>query len=305
MEEMKDDDPESAVRAKARLIVRDFCVAFDASPPFNLEAMASFRGLRASKQAPRHSKDSEIAPIGGGKVELRVNRDRPYTRQRFSIGHEVGHTLFPEYAVKVQCRKAIDRDWADPNDLIEALCDVASTELLFPLPWFSRSVEELDMTADSIGALATGYEASREATVRRLVEVHPSPLAAVFFHWKWKPTEMTAMSRDRTQRRLLGTPLAIPEKKLRVDYAVLNDGFAKKYGGHIPKDKSVPASGPIHDASCGQCCYDGTMSLELGSVRGRFSVAALPIYTSDDMLGDNGEVAVVAVLSPAKKPAAR
>src|SRR5262245_25195105 len=136
MDETGEDDPFLAVRVKARSVLQAFHAYFGSEPPFNLSALASFRDLHESADAPRFSEDSEIAPEADGRVVLRVNRDRPLTRQRFSIGHEVGHTLFPEYQLAVRCRKGADRDWADPDDLLETLCDVAASELLFPVPWF-------------------------------------------------------------------------------------------------------------------------------------------------------------------------
>jgi Zn-dependent peptidase ImmA (M78 family) len=305
LEETERSDPFVAVRIKARVVAERYFEVFGEVPPFNMKAVASLQGLHWSDDNPRYSEDSEIVPRRDGRVEIRVNRDRPHTRQRFSIGHEIGHTLFPDYTVKVQCRKAIDRDWADPNDLIEALCDAAATEFLFPAPWFFQSIERLDMSAESIAGLASGYQASRDATVRRLVELNPMPLAAVFLRWKWKPTEISAMRRDKKQRRIPSVLSSQPQKKLRVDYAVINSTFASRYGDHIPKDKSVPSEGPIFDASTDQRCCDGVMSLELGSVYGRFRVAAIPLYTADDSLGDGGEVSVVAVLSPKGKSSAR
>ena len=85
-----------------------------------------------------HSPDAELQPDGKGGVLLRLNRDRPLTRQRFSVGHEITHTFFPGYAAKVQCRKPKSRDWSDPEDVLEVLCDIGASELVFPLPWFEQ-----------------------------------------------------------------------------------------------------------------------------------------------------------------------
>lgn len=257
MDETGEDDPFAAVRVKAQRVAAEFFGLFNEAPPFNLKAMASARGLHWSDDDPRFSLDSEIAPEADGRVILRVNSSRPETRQRFSIGHEIGHTLFPEYHLAVRCRKAIERVWADPNDLLETLCDVAASELLLPTPWFTDRISVLSFSAENIADLATDYTASREATVRRLVELHPDPLAAVFFSWKLKPTEQRQASRDRRQQSLFGEPLPTPSPMLRVDYAILNSAFERTHTGHIPKDKSVPSEGPIHEASVTQLLQDG------------------------------------------------
>ena len=299
MQETGEDDPRTAVRTKARAVIEQFRSAFDARPPFNLDALASFRGLRHSDDAPKFSKDSEIAPQADGQVVLRVNRDRPLTRQRFSIGHEIGHTRFPEYQVTVRCRKADDRDWADPENLLETLCDVAASEFLFPEPWFHERIATMHLSASEILRLASDYQASPDATVRRLVEAHVAPLAAVFFTWKLKPTEIRQRANDRSQLSMFADdPIPEPTPKLRVDYAILSDAFAREFGNHIPKDKSIPCEGPIYASSMSQEPCDGTSFLDLGTVTGNVTVNAIPIYTQEQLVGPTGGVSVVAVVQP-------
>lgn len=298
MDETGEDDPFDAVRAKARAVVGEFHGLFQEPPPFNLKAMASARGLHWSDDDPRFSLDSEIAPESDGRVVLRVNKSRPEARQRFSIGHEIGHTLFPEYHLSVRCRKAVERNWADDDDLLETLCDVAASELMFPDPWFGERLQSLDLSSINIAQLATDYAASRDATVRRIVEMHTSPLAAVFFSWKLKPTEQRLVSRNRRQIPLFGEPLPIPAPMLRVDYAIVNEAFERRCNGHIPKDKSVPSDGPIHAASVTQTLQDGDVDLDLGTVVGRFMIHALPIFTAEDATGPDGASSVVAIIRP-------
>jgi hypothetical protein len=298
MDETGEDDPFDAARAKARAVVEEFHGLFQEPPPFNLKAMASARGLHWSDDDPRFSLDSEIAPESDGRVVLRVNKSRPEARQRFSIGHEIGHTLFPEYHLSVRCRKGVERNWADDDDLLETLCDVAASELMFPDPWFGERLQSLDLSSMSIAQLATDYAASRDATVRRIVEMHASPLAAVFFSWKLKPTEQRLVSRNRRQIPLFGEPLPLPAPMLRVDYAIVNEAFERRCNGHIPKDKSVPSDGPIHAASVTQTLQDGDVDLDLGTVAGRFTVHALPIFTVEDATGPDGASSVVAIIRP-------
>ncbi len=297
MEEMRETDPELAVRKKARQLAAEFQQFASEPPPFNMELFASYRGLRSSDESPRHSEDSEIVPEPDGGVVLRVNRDRPFTRQRFSIGHEVGHTLFPEFTQKIQCRKPKDRAWADPYDHIESLCDIAASEFLFPLPWFQDRMAATALSAEVLAALAEHYHASREATIRRYVEIAAAPLAAVFFSWKLKPTEKSRVKQDRSQGQLFGAPPKI-ERKIRVDYAILNAGFESQAGSHIPKDKSIESDGPIYLAASEQICVDDVCFLNLGPVRGRFKTHAMPNYTTGENLGPKGEFSVAAVIEP-------
>lgn len=298
IDETGEEDPFAAVRVKARRVVTDYHGLFAEGPPFNLKAVASVRGLLWSDEDPRFSPDSEIAPEADGRVVLRVNKTRPETRQRFSIAHEIGHTLFPEYQLAVRCRKGSDRTWADPADLLETLCDVAASEIIFPAPWFTDRISSFSFSAANIAALANDFQASRDATVRRLVELHPEPLTAVFLRWKLKPTEERQAARNRRQKSLFGGPLPMPSPMLRVDYAILNDAFEREHIGHIPKDKSVPSDGPIYEASVTQTLQDGHCRLDLGTLHGDFFVHVLPIFTAEEATGPDGGCSVVAVLRP-------
>jgi len=297
IEETGETDAVAAIRVKARSLVERFHALFPSAPPFNLSAMASFRGLKESNEAPRYSDDSEIAPDSNGCVILRVNRDRPRTRQRFSVGHEIGHTLFPDFEQSVQCRKARHRDWADPDDVLESLCDVAASEFLFPGPWFQNRVSTMPITAEAIIQLASDFQASPDATARRFVEVHAAPMAAVSFTWKLKPTEVRSAKVDQDQMRIFDDDeLPTPKPKIRVDFAIPNTAFKDRFRDPIPRDKSIPSEGPIHEASRSGYPTDGTVWLDFGKIKRTFAVHAIPIFTPRDVIGPAGEVSVIAVL---------
>ena len=201
LDETRQADPKTAIRAKALAHIDLFCSAFPgAAPPFNMEALASLRDIRESDDPPAFSDDSELVPDGEGGVLMRVNRNRPRSRQRFSVGHEIGHTFFPEYQEKVRCRKEKERDWADPDDVIETLCDVAASEFLFPLAWFESDAALKGGTADGLLQSALDYHASPDATVRRYVEISKQPIAAVFLTWKLKPTQISECETDGPAR---------------------------------------------------------------------------------------------------------
>ena len=293
------DDPYEAIRIKARAFVDEYNSTLGEHPPFNVKAAASLRGLHWSDDAPKFSPDSEIAPEADGRVVLRVNQDRPVTRQRFSICHEIGHTLFPDYQLEVRCRKREERTFADPNDLLETLCDVAASELMFPTPWFSNEIRSLGTSASDIAKLADDFEASRESTIRRFVELHAEPMAAVFFSWKLKPTEERAIrARSKTKPLFDDFVAPLPSPKLRVDYRITNAEFGEVSSEYIPDDKSIPSEGPIFDASISQELKDGEHRLDFGRGGRNFKISALPIFTAEDALGPENGCNVVALLQP-------
>lgn len=297
--------PEEAIRGLAREVLDGFLSVFpDDGPSVNVEALASFRSIKLVPEPPSFSEDAELVPHADGRVRMRVNRDRPVTRQRFSIGHEVGHTLFPGYETQVQCRKPRTRDWHDPSDILEYLCDVASSEFLLPLERFRSDLDQQKMSAERLLFLAGRYKASPEATVRRFIDLTDGPAAAVFFRWKHKPADGVRKSMPG-QRNFAGIGSRQPERKLRVEYPVSNAAFdLLRY--HIPKHKSVTEESVIFQAATTGTCMDVNREhLDLGAFNGWFRIHALPIYTQESHLGPEGESSVVAILQPASKQRAK
>jgi Zn-dependent peptidase ImmA (M78 family) len=304
LDETAEDDPREAVRVKARELVQLLVETCGGRPPFSMEALASLRGIVPSPEPPAFSPDAELQPDEAGQVRLRLNRDRPRTRQRFSIGHEISHTFFPGYEQKVQCRKPKGRDWADPEDVVEMLCDVGASELLFPLPWFEEDAALGGGTGAGLVSLAERYEASLEATLRRYVEIQKEPIAVVFCHWQLKPAQKRAGLGRADLPDLYGTDPAaeaLTLTRLRVEYAVPSATFAY----HIPADKSVDSATVIQQACQSSESIDGEEVLDLGPCRGRFRVSAIPLYTPVGKRGPNGESAVVAVIRPISTGARR
>lgn len=292
-------DAEAAIRLRAQRTVEEYRAMFgDPTMPFPIEALASFLGIAVADEAPAHSEDAELTPTDGGRVKIRVNPDRPETRRRFSIGHEIAHTFFPGYEGKAWCRTdARHRRRQNPDEYLEMLCDVGSAELLMPSPWFQSDAARV-RTAAELQALGHTYGVSREAMLRRFAESHADAVAAVFFSWKLKPAQNRTIGLQ-DQGRLFGdkAEVILQAKKLRVDYSIPSERF-RAAGYFVPNDKSVASDGPLYAAAASGLPTDGTCDLDLGSIRGQFKVLALPVWTPDSDVGPHGENAVAAIVMP-------
>lgn len=299
-------DAVSAIRQKAKDAIEKYCTAFgEPTMPFPIEALASFLGIPVTQELPLHSKDAELVPVEGGRVAIRVHPDRPETRRRFSVGHEIAHTFFPNYQGKTWCRSdARYRRRDNPDEYLETLCDIGSAELLMPSPWFHADAARVTAAAELL-LLAQTYGVSREAMLRRFAESHSGAVAAVFFSWKLKPTQHKTVGL-RDQGRLFGDPIeeARRAKKLRVDYSIPSAEFAA-VGYFIPSDKSVDCEGPLHTAASSGIPSDGVSQLDLGGATGRFRVLALPVWTADPDLGPAGQNGVAAIIEPLDRKASR
>ncbi len=285
--------PTHAIRFKARAAVEQFCAVFgEPTMPLDIAALASFLGIAQCEDAPLHSDDAELVPVENGRVAIRVNPERPETRKRFSMAHEVSHTFFPHYQLKLWCRTdARFRRRENPDDHLEMLCDIGASELIMPLPWFAQDAQSVTSGADLL-ELARKYNASREATLRRFAETSESSVQAVFFSWKLKPTEKRRMN-NRQHRLFPGD--GQPAKKLRIDYSIPSPTIEAGY--FLPPDKSVEGADPLDAAAAGTPA-EGDCWLDLGPAAGRYRVIAIPVWTADEDLGPNGEIAVGGIIEP-------
>lgn len=291
-------DAREAIRHKVGALIELFRSQFgEPTMPINLDFFVSMLGIRRSDDRPIYSQDAELAPAEDGGTVIRVNPDRPETRQRFSIGHEISHTFFPGYELKVQCRPdSRYRNRDDPEDPIESLCDVGAAELLLPLPWFANDAGAVT-TGEELVALGRRYRASREATARRFAETSEAAVAAVFLSWKLKPTQAGQFNSE--QLNIFGTKPeeeAWAARQLRIDYAIPSDRFSAT-GLFLPADKSLSLQGPVGAAARGEPA-EGDCYLDLGQSSGRYRVLAIPLYTPADERGPGGEASVVAVIEP-------
>jgi IrrE N-terminal-like domain len=227
-------DAVTAIRQKAAKAIDLFVDTFGEPEqhPLDLRTLASFLGIRLSEEAPAFSPDAELAPAGDGGVEIRVNPDRPETRIRFSMGHEITHTFFPDHSSRIWPRAdSRYRDLSNPDDYLEMLCDVGSAELVFPRRWFVEHAACVK-SANDLVSLAATYKASRHATLRRFAELHADSMAAVFFTWRLKPTQKGKVGRT-DQLNFFNTTREEEIQgavRLRIDYAIPSPAFAVSSG---------------------------------------------------------------------------
>lgn len=171
---LDDPDPISAITLRARNMVLDAIQRGWSGPPFNPFTLAEMRGVKVLPtdrvlDARTYSDDSE-------QFTIEYNPQRAAARMRYSIAHELGHTLFPDCADKVRNRATHQEMTADDWQL-ESLCNIAAAEILMP---FGMLQEELSVrpSAGLVLELRRKYLASCEAVVNRLIRLTSYPCVA-------------------------------------------------------------------------------------------------------------------------------
>lgn len=210
-----DADPEAVVSAKAEELALAALSDRWEGPPFDPFELA--RRLKIPVVARDDLYDARIVPGAKKGFTLEYNPSRPRGRVRFSVAHELAHTLFPDAAEQIRYRSSDEERSADDWQL-EMLCNIAASEVLMPTGTFPQLTgESLDI--DHLMDLRKQYDVSTEALLLRLTKLADEPLT------------MFAASR---------APAAKPEGALRVDYwrsGRLAAGALRR-GARLPK-KSV------------------------------------------------------------------
>lgn len=161
----KKSDPVEAVLQLAQDATLDALEKGWTGPPFDAFELAKIRGLQV---VPREDVGEARLTRGPmGRVEIHYNPVRPKSRAKFSIAHEIAHSLFPDCAEAVRHRgfriPERDDEWQ-----LEILCNLAAGELLMPIGSFP-DFDIKNLTIDHLLKLRRDYEVSTEAILLRIL----------------------------------------------------------------------------------------------------------------------------------------
>ncbi|HEX7961630.1 MAG TPA: ImmA/IrrE family metallo-endopeptidase [Terriglobales bacterium] len=165
-------DPVAEITRKVRdLVVR----ALDSGwtgPPFDPLALADALGIsvRPSDDVP----EARLVSLTASPC-IEYNPNRPRGRMRYSIAHEIAHTLFPDYANETRYRHNHHEANADSWQL-EALCNLAAAEILMPAAHLPGAGSELP-SIEVLMRMRQEFDVSAEAILRRVIRAQEYPCA--------------------------------------------------------------------------------------------------------------------------------
>jgi O-acetyl-ADP-ribose deacetylase (regulator of RNase III) len=169
-----DKDPIEVITERARALVVDAMDAGWRGPPFDPFALAEFQKLRIVGN--ERVRDARILPVGVDDFIIEFNPNRPVARVRYSLAHEIAHTLFADCGDQVRNRSAHHEIKGNEWQL-EALCNIAASEILMPvgtLPHFSGD----DLNIERLDELRREYQVSAEALFIRVARLADEPCLA-------------------------------------------------------------------------------------------------------------------------------
>lgn len=284
-------DPIVTIQDAARSLVHKGLEAGWQGPPFDPFQLAELLGYRVvpCQEVP----DARLVPEGTSGYRIDFNPQQSRRRIRFSVAHELAHTLFPD------CRRAVryrmkHPEVASDNWQLEMLCNVAAGEILMPANLLPIDERKRLSIVDLIN-LQDEFDVSMEALLLRSV---------------------------RQERRHCAAFVASPTKRgFRLDYAVesLNAGFGLSSGLTLPKDTCLSnctaigytATGDeewksgqtLHVECVGLPSYPGSIALRVAGILYRKGDRGSSVPTITFQIGDatsphgSGEKIIVHVVN--------
>lgn len=143
----------------------------------DVEAIAAYCGAFVVF-APLGNADARI--VGSGtKAVITINSNSASARQRFSIGHELGHWMWDRGKMAFSCSAELqDRRWSGADK--ETLANKFASELLMPSAMFRERASRRSAMLETVSDLANQFQASLTATAIRFVEHGSFPCMVVF-----------------------------------------------------------------------------------------------------------------------------
>jgi hypothetical protein len=187
--------------------------AIGTEPPFNPYAMARALDIPIrTMDDPKLTFEACLVPFPGGRHKILLNStNRSARRRRFSIAHELVHTLFPEADSTFQYRLATQRD---PHQELERLVDFGAAQLLMPPKLFAADVRRLGLSVTTLLHLSERYQVSLQAAALNMAGLAPTPCAFAFCSFAFRPS-----SRPEGQGQ--------EKKKWRIDRAFTSRDFPR------------------------------------------------------------------------------
>ena len=156
-------DPITVIVQKARAIILDAVEEGWSGPPFDPFHLA--RRLKIPVSPRDDVLDARLVPSARG-ARIEFNPNRPPGRTRYSIAHEIAHTLFPDYTAEIRRRGPSLADaWQ-----VELLCNVAAAEFLMPIGT-AIELEKETIDIDNLMRLRREFDVSAEALFLRIVKL--------------------------------------------------------------------------------------------------------------------------------------
>ena len=210
-------DPVQRMISHASSVALDAMQAGWSGPPYDPFQLAEH--LKIKVVPSENITDARILQTPDGRLQIEFNPNRPKSRIRYSVAHDLAHTIFSDCGEVIRHRLTRDEQKRDDWQL-EMLCNIGAAEFLMPVGGFP-DLQDQATDIDRLLGLRAKFEVSMEALLLRVIRRTDQPCA------------MFAASRTESGS---GTGL------YHIDYSVSSRSWEGKLasGTLLPRTKSLP-----------------------------------------------------------------
>jgi len=173
--------------------------AIGTTPPFSPDRIARQLGISVKNLEDKDlGFEACLLPLPGDRWKILVNTTgRSDNRRRFSLAHELVHTLFPEAETTAQFRL---KKGFDPDQELENLVDFGAAQLLMPPKLFGRDLATKGASLDTLFFLSSKYQVSLQATALNMLDLSSNPQALVFCTYSFRPSSEPNGTKDEKKK---------------------------------------------------------------------------------------------------------
>ena len=119
--------------------------------------------------------DARLLPDSSEGFRIEFNPNQPPARVRFSLAHEIGHTIFPDCGSMIRNRVP----WTGRGDAwqLEVLCNIAAAEILMPPGPLLDYSEQGSLTIQGLPSIWRKFNVSAEALLIRIARLTREPIS--------------------------------------------------------------------------------------------------------------------------------
>lgn len=166
-------DPITKIEESARSLVLKAMDAGWSGPPYDPIKLADF--LKIEVRGRADIADARIISAGKGKLAIEFNPNRPRSRTRFTLAHEIAHSFFDDCGEYVRNRE-VRKDSVGDIWQLEMLCNIAAAELVMPIGSFRTELED-GISIERLMELRVEHDVSPEAILIRAAKLTELPCA--------------------------------------------------------------------------------------------------------------------------------
>jgi Zn-dependent peptidase ImmA (M78 family) len=164
---LREGNPVKIIIDRTRLLIYDALQKGWLGPPYDPFELAEILKIKTS--ASGNIMDARTVPTDKGGMLIEFNPNQPRVRIRFSLAHEIAHTLFEDCSQYIRERK-VKTSMRNDDWQLEMLCNIAASEILMPIGSFI-CLQSLEPNIDTLLEYREQFDVSFEALAHRFVKV--------------------------------------------------------------------------------------------------------------------------------------